>query len=69
MSLLHFKYGDHQGYAYAELTCRDARRKKIDHPPHAWTGDDTIYGPYFCWGYPYQGPKHRAENIERLSEL
>jgi hypothetical protein len=47
-----------------EMTCKHGPgREETSHSPHDWNSDVVFYGPYHCFGYPYQGPKHRKGNF------
>jgi hypothetical protein len=46
--------------AWSEMKCRDAQFGN-DHGPHSWDGEYTMYGPYFCEGFPVYKPKHRKD--------
>lgn len=55
-----YKYQGKTYKAWSEMQCfTKYNDKTTNHPPHVWNGQYTIYGPYMCWGKPFQGPKHR----------
>lgn len=60
-----WQYNGKTYYAWSEMCCSEVNgntRTGIepkDHPPHTWESEYTVFGPYLCWGRPYQGPKHR----------
>lgn len=51
-----YKWGIKTFHAWSEMPCADCgiplKPNPIDHKPHAWESEYTIYGPYMCWGHP-----------------
>lgn len=66
-----WQYNGKTYLAWSEMDCNKVRGnpnagvEQEEHPPHSWSSEFTINGPYLCWGYPYQGPKHRRPPAHR----
>jgi len=55
-----FIVGSKKFKAWSKMRCELGRSEPVNHEAHVWDGRHTIYGPYFCPGWPEFIPKHRS---------